>query len=72
MNVVSDQETPRPLRSHLPDHTVHTLYELRWSKLQRVGSWAAPKPMVMTCSSIPTKASSTNKSWLPDGSRPWF
>ena len=69
MSIVFDQETPRPLRSHLPDHTVHTLYELGWSKLQTVRSWTAPKAMVITCSSIPTKASSTNKSWLSDGSR---
>ena len=34
MNIVLDQATRRPLPSYLPDHAVHTRYELGWSELQ--------------------------------------
>src|SRR2546425_11919728 len=33
MQVLLDQGTPVPLRPHLPDHSVSTAFEFRWSAL---------------------------------------
>jgi predicted nuclease of predicted toxin-antitoxin system len=34
MKILFDQGTPVPLRAHLVDHTVNTVYELGWADLQ--------------------------------------
>ena len=34
MKILFDQGTPNPLRTHLSGHTVQTVYELGWSRLE--------------------------------------
>ncbi|MBP1465356.1 hypothetical protein EYB53_006530 [Candidatus Chloroploca sp. M-50] len=34
MKILFDQDTPVPLRRHLPDHTITTAYEQGWANLK--------------------------------------
>ena len=34
MNILFDENTPRPLRKYLPDHTVKTTQEMGWAQVE--------------------------------------
>jgi hypothetical protein len=66
MRILFDQGTPVPLRTHLVNHVIETVFELGWSKLKNGELLATAEESFDLLNLRLTNNSAISKTWLKE------